>query len=311
MKNQFRFFVLLVAALTASSAVSAQQFVSYDNQGMLRHEISAHFARPGFGSMPFDITYGIGNTSSDWAFGFGVAYTYWFTEHVGFTSGLNFTYVSFTQTFENITSHTHGTISVTSSNRISTNVHANMNILTPSITENQALFMFELPVMVTAQARHLFGSFGFAFATPLSTYGTYSYDASEYSVVSIDEMGVKFRRPVPADIIEVSNGTYTPSDVKHPFFFELAADLGWKFYFDNRNMVSLSLYGRYSLNKCKVDNSDFKVIDVSNSTSMPYSPLEAGLVSSFRYYNVGLSVTYHFGLGKPIKSSADHSNRQE
>lgn len=309
MRNQFRIIVLLFAALTAST-VSAQQFVSYDNPDMLRHEISAHFARPGWGSMPFDVTYGIGTTSSDWAYGFGLSYTYWHTEHYGLTSGLYLTYVSFHETFENVTSHTHGTICLTSSNGTSTQVHANMTILTPTIEESQALLMFELPVMFTAQARHLFGSLGFAFATTLSTYGTYYYDASDYRVASIDEMGVIFRRPVRADILETSEGNYRPSDIKHPFFFEIAADLGWKFYFDNRNMVSLALYGRYSLNKCTVSNDYYKVIDVSNSTSTPRSPLEAGLVSSFRYYNAGLSVTYHFGVGKPIKPSADHAARQ-
>lgn len=308
MKHLYR--LLSFAVITLSTLPLCAQMVSYDDNSMLRHEISAHFAKPGAGAMPFDAQYAWGKTASDWAYGFGLSYTYWFNEHFGLTSGLHFTYVRFDETFEDITSSTRGTIVVTGSDGNPLRVNATMRVSTPYIEESQAIFMFELPVMASIQAKHIFGNFGFAFATPITTYGSYVYDASAYRVRSIEELGITFRRPVEADIIEANNGTYVPSEVKQPFFFELAADLGWKFYFDSRNIVSLALYGRYALNKCSVNNDHFEVIDVSNSVSSARAPIEAGLVKSFHYYNFGLSVTYHWGFGKPIRESADKATRR-
>ena len=52
-----------------------------------RHEVSVNFQGLGFGSMPF-------SGDQDWndhaglSLGFGMNYTYWFNNHVGFRTGL-------------------------------------------------------------------------------------------------------------------------------------------------------------------------------------------------------------------------------
>lgn len=293
------------------------QFVN-DNEDMLRQEISIHFAKPGIGALPFLGTMTWNSPQSKGSFGMAAAYTYWLNENMGITSGMHFTYLYFSEELDNIVSIAHGTEEVRAPSTstfsgtptpLNKRVATTMTVNTPKVIEEQSLLMFDIPVQFTYQHQitsnrynsYLFGCLGFGLATPITTYGSYAYDASNYYLTAIDDLGIRFRKPILMEIDEGNEGTYTPAEVKQPFFFELAADCGWKYAFDNRNFISLSIFARYALNKCKISNSGFDIINISNSVSSARSPMQAGLVDSYRYYAVGLSITYHWGFGKPIR----------
>lgn len=301
MKKNFSCILMVVVLMVAASSTLRAQELLYDDDDLLQHEVAVHFAKPGVSALPFDGIAAWGSPHSNGSFGMAVAYTYWFTRHIGITSGLHFTYFSFAEELDDIYSTARGSIDVISSDRRPMSVATTMSVNTPKAIEEQSILMFDIPVFLTLQHKHLFTNIGFGFATPLSMYGSYAYDASSYYITAVDGLGIRFRKPVLAEVEEGNEGNYDPSDVKHPFFFELAADLGWKFPFDNRNVLSFSLFARYSLNKCKVDDSGFDIIDISNSVSSTRSPMQAGLVDSYRYYAVGISITYHWGFGKVVR----------
>lgn len=296
MKSLYSIALALVFTLSAAFAVAQET----DEIGdvMRRHEISVTFARPGFGDLPFNSTLRWDNhdfaTSS---MSFGAGYTHWFSNHIGLTGSASLTYLNNKESLSNIASTAHGTITINngSGSRV---VNTTMAINTPLVSEYQSILMLDLPVQLTLQHRHLFCNLGLAFGVSLNTYGAYTYDPSVYQIVSIDDLGIDINTlPLDAVVVEGNSGDYAPASVKHPLFVEFAADLGWKFHFDNRNAVSLALSLRYALNKRTIDNSYFEIIDVRQDETTARSPMQAGLVDSYRYYVAGLKVTYHWGCG--------------
>ena len=79
-----------------------------------------------------------------------------------------------------------------------------------------------------------------------------------------------------------------------------SAEVGWRFNFDQCNMVSLSLYGSYALNRCSPDVAASEIVDVENGVARRLSPMQAGLVDGYRYYTAGFCIAYHLGVGSPL-----------
>ena len=94
-------------ALLGTSAVQAQE------KELPRHEVSVNFQGLGFGSMPF-------SGDKDWdnhaglSLGFGMNYTYWFNDHVGFRTGLRLNSLTHSQSLDNLNIPFSATMSLSS-----------------------------------------------------------------------------------------------------------------------------------------------------------------------------------------------------
>ena len=300
MKSLYSSVIAMLLVLTAGQVVAQNDGVG---DVMRRNEISVTFARPGVGNMPFGGTFGWKHhDKSDISMGYSIGYTRWFTNHIGLATTASLTYVSNVEQLSNITSTAHGTITICSGRGVDRIVNTTMTVYTPSVKETQSLVMLDIPVQLALQHKHLYCNVGLALGFSLNTYGAYEYAPSSYGITAIDDLGIDINTlPLDAVVVEGNKGDYAPASVRYPFFVELAADLGWKYFFDNRNAVSLAFSLRYALNKCNVDHGNYEIINISSDHTTALAPMQAGLVDYFSYYVAGLKVTYHWGCGPAVK----------
>lgn len=268
---------------------------------MRHHEVTARFLHIGIGSMAFEDNDGyLYSSHGNWSVGIGVNYSYWFSRHIGVTTGLSTSYLFYSEKLSNLATTSRGIVMI-SDGEGKTAYTATMAVLTPEERETKNYTMIEVPLLLSFRANHLYANVGASIATSLSTYSVYDYSPSTYHVSEIEGLGVSFSG-VPVRTKEADGGgsSYLPASVKRPLFYMVSAEVGWLFHFDQRNMLSLSIYGSYALNKCQPDVATSEVVDVSQGVAHKISPMQAGLVNGYRYCSVGLCVAYHFGFGRPF-----------
>ncbi|MBR1517129.1 MAG: hypothetical protein IJ620_03175 [Bacteroidales bacterium] len=291
---RYHIMMLLLLVVLGPSATAVRPNL------MRHHELSMQFLRGGVGSMAFEGRDSWSRTTGNWAMGIGLDYTYWFSRHVGVTTGFSVDYLSHSEQLDNFSSSSRGIVNVTNGGAV-VPYGATMSVVTSTVHETQSFTMLEIPVQLSLKARHLYGRLGGSLCTSLTTYGAYEYASSEYTVADIEGLGVSLSGvPLSSSNANGGSGDYYPAQVRHPFFVMIAAEIGWRFFFDQLNMVSLSIHGSYALNRCQPDVVMAEVVDVSRGSARSVAPMQAGLVSGYRYYNIGAVVTYHFGFGNPI-----------
>ncbi|MBQ4376902.1 MAG: hypothetical protein II793_04330 [Bacteroidales bacterium] len=267
---------------------------------MRHHEITVQHLRLGIGAMAFEGGSGWLLSSNSWSAGVGAYYTYWFTRHIGISAGGSVSYLSHSERLDDISSSSRGTVSI-SNGTTSVPYSATMSVATSEVRENQSFTMLEIPLQLSLKANHLYANVGMSFATSLSAYGAYVYSSSTYKVTEIEDLGVSLDGvPLSSSVAEGGSGDYSPSSVKRPIFAMVSAEVGWRFNFDQCNMVSLSLYGSYALNRCSPDVAASEIVDVENGVARRLSPMQAGLVDGYRYYTAGFCIAYHLGVGSPL-----------
>ena len=267
---------------------------------MRHHEITVQHLRLGIGAMAFEGGSGWLLSSNSWSAGVGAYYTYWFTRHIGISAGGSVSYLSHSERLDDISSSSRGTVSI-SNGTTSVPYSATMSVATSEVRENQSFTMLEIPLQLSLKANHLYANVGMSFATSLSAYGAYVYSSSTYKVTEIEDLGVSLDGvPLRSSVAEGGSGDYYPSSVRRPFFAMVSAEVGWRFNFDQCNMVSLSLYGSYALNRCSPDVAASEIVDVENGVARRLSPMQAGLVDGYRYYTAGFCIAYHLGVGSPL-----------
>lgn len=297
MNRSYIFFLLACFIALFAFADNANAKDRYDGVGMRRGEISGSLYAPAYGSMFYE-------GGSGWidhggfSAGLSLDYGFWISRHVGISTGLRVTYFSYDLRGRQFSTRQHGTVEVTDG-VVNTAVDATMEVTTPGVDEKQTMTMFEVPLLITLQTRHLFCNLGVGFSTALTNYSQYNYSESEYNLVEVAGFGVMPATPITSDIDQNTEGTYTPSDYKHPYFISLAAEVGLKFYFDDRNVVSLSLFGRYALNDCQLAGTGEPYV-MTNSSSAGVAPMHTALVERYRSVEGGLRIAYHFGVGRKL-----------
>ena len=297
MNRSYLYFLLtwFVALVVFTDNANAKG--RYDGEGMRRSEISGSLYAPAYGSMFYE-------GGSGWidhgGFSAGVSlnYGFWFSRHVGITSGLRVSYLCYGIHGRQFSTRQHGTVEVTDGVANSA-VNATMEVTTPGVDESQTMTMFEVPLLVTLQTRHLFCNLGVGLSTALTNYSQFNYSKSEYNLVEVAGFGVVPATPITSDIDQNTKGSYVPSDYKHPYFVSLAAEVGFKFYFDDRNVVSLSLFGRYAINDCQLAGTGEPYV-MTNSSSAGVAPMHTALVERYRSAEGGLRIAYHFGIGRKL-----------
>ncbi|MBQ9546595.1 MAG: outer membrane beta-barrel protein [Bacteroidales bacterium] len=302
--RQLQFIILLVALLMPScfgnytNSLSAKS--RYDGVGMRRDEISGALYAPSLGCMLYEGGSGW-NYDNGFSAGFALSYGFWFSRHVGITTGLRVSYFSYEQKGLKFSLQEEGTVTVTDGAGLSA-VNATLEVSSPGVGERQTMTMFEIPLQLTFQTRHLFCNLGAAFSTAITNYSEYSYSESEYSLLSVQGFGVMPPTPISSDIDQENDGSYVPSKYKQPLFVSLAAEVGLKFYFDDRNVVSVSVFGRYALNDCELNDNASPYV-LNNSTSIAVAPMHTNLVDLYRAAECGLRIAYHFGFGRKFRIS--------
>ena len=294
MKVRVKIFFLLANLFIVGSAGAVRPNL------MRHHEITVQHLRLGIGAMAFEGGSGWLLSSNSWSAGVGAYYTYWFTRHIGISAGGSVSYLSHSERLDDISSSSRGTMSI-SNGTTSVPYSATMSVATSEVRENQSFTMLEIPLQLSLKANHLYANVGMSFATSLSAYGAYVYSSSTYKVTEIEDLGVSLDGvPLSSSVAEGSSGDYSPSSVKRPIFAMVSAEVGWRFNFDQCNMVSLSLYGSYALNRCSPDVAASEIVDVENGVARRLSPMQAGLVDGYRYYTAGFCIAYHLGVGSPL-----------
>lgn len=306
MKSKIFSTTLLLIVLLASHQQQAQQY----EQPFYRHTLGMRMFSLGYAALPYSsATYDWTTASGNMSYMLGFDYTYWFNRHIGISSGIEFNYILSNVKMGAFSAISRGTVMV-SDGTADQLVNATFSADVPGVEENQIYLMLEIPIMLSLQTKSLFCNVGAVVATSLTSYSFYNYQPATYNIIYIDDFANSFTFPIAADIddaVQEGENEYTPADIKHPFFFMLGGEIGWKFYFNNRNMLSLSLYGRVALHSNKVDACPLHTYTVSDAQAQTFPPLSAGLVDSFRYYVFGVGVTYHLGFGRPLSSSYSSS----
>lgn len=292
------FAVLIFSILFLSQPQQAQNY----DQTFYRHTLSMRMFTLGYGAMPYkSATYDWTRAGGNMSYMLGFDYTYWFNRHIGISSGLELNYILSNEKLGAFSSQSKGIIKVYNGAGEQP-VNATFRADVPGVEENQIYLMLEIPLMLSLQTKNLFCNVGAVMATSITSYSFFSYQPATYNIIHIDDFDNSFTFPIAAaldDSPAEGENEYTPADIKHPFFFMLGGEVGWKFSFNNRNMLSVSLYGRVALNSNKVDSYPLQTFAVDDARAETFPPLSAGLVDSFRYYTFGLGVTYHLGFGRP------------
>ena len=302
MRHRNYIFFLLVNLLLVGSAGAVRPNL------MRHHEITVQHLRLGIGAMAFEGSSGWLLSLNNWSAGVGAYYTYWFTHHIGISAGGSVSYLSHSEKLDDFSSSSRGTISITNGTT-AVPYSATMSVATSEVSENQSYTMLEVPLQLSVKANPLYANVGMSFATTLSTYGAYVYSSSTYKVTEIEDLGVSLDGvPLRSSVAEGGSGDYYPSSVRRPFFAMVSAEVGWRFNFDQCNMLSLSLYGSYALNRCRPDVAAGEIVDVDNGVARRLSPMQAGLVDGYRYYTAGFCIAYHAGFGNPLlkKNGSKH-----
>ena len=298
--------IVMLLALSNTCVADIFDDMAYDNR-MRKHEVALDFVSLGSSAILFNGPQQWGAPTHAWFYNCGVGYTYWLNHHIGLRSGLEFTYLQYTNHASNLHTVSNGVFEV-ENNEETRLIDCTATVSTSNASEEQTVTMVHLPLQVTAQIQHLYLSAGVTIATPITTYGTFRYGVSEYRIMSFNDLSVSTDDlPVFGDYVEGREGHHDLGSTVHPVFCNLALDLGWKMYFDQTNMVSVSVFFRRSLNRYKVQQqkSNKEIVDLSDGTYKSHTsntpPERVGIVESLSFYECGVRLCYNMGLGDLVK----------
>lgn len=290
--NKRQIMICAVSALML--AFGGQRLQAQENaEGTAcRGELGVSLYAPSVASMPF-------TGHSDWetktgsSFGFGADYTHWFNEHVGLTGGLRFTMLINKQRLETANMAFQGVHNV-----VGFGV-TGVKMLAQGVTiqEEQTLSFLEIPVQVSLTKNNWYLNLGASLALGLSAASNYDYDIEAYNITAVPALGIALPAPVPATLDNHREGETGSGKLKRPVYGLLNAEVGYRFNFDDQNAVTLGLYGRYGINKCKLEEDNDPITLDKNKVNVQ-APALTSLVEKVGYYEVGLRITYHYGFNK-------------
>lgn len=297
-------FAMVCGVAATCGAAESDGIFGYDRR-LRQHDITLDFVSLGSSAILFNGPQQWGSPTHAWFYNCGVGYTYWLTHHIGFHAGVEFSYIQYTNHASNLTTISEGMFEVENSEETRL-IDCTAKVVTSTAMEEQTVSMVHVPIQVMAQLNHIYLGLGVTMATPITTYGTFRYGTSEYRITSFNDLSVSTADlPVFGDYVNGSNGHHNMGSTVQPVFCNLALDLGWKFYFNDNNVVSLGVYLRRSLNKYKVEHQNSDIVDLSDGTNKSRTgnipPERTSIVESLSFYECGARVCYHIGFGDLVK----------
>lgn len=260
-----------------------------------RHEVSASL-QGGIASMPFHGSVSWKDTPG-FSLGFGVNYTYWFSEKYGFRTGLRLNRMSHNQKTENLDLPFDAMLPLSSIGIVGGSGLTTVSLrgFASTVEEHRQYTFIELPLQLAMRFDRVHLAFGISLAKAFSAEGDYNYRDLGYSVTALPDLGVTLPAPVDVPLVGESEGIVNNADMVKPFFWMLAIDAEYKFYTSNFMGLGLGLYGRYAPVAYNV-NDPAQVFDIQSDASYRVVlPSTTTLVDRVSYYEVGVSLNVSFG----------------
>ena len=292
-------------ALLGTSAVQAQE------KELPRHEVSVNFQGLGFGSMPF-------SGDKDWdnhaglSLGFGMNYTYWFNDHVGFRTGLRLNSLTHSQSLDNLNIPFNATMSLSSLGLPGGSGNTNVSLLgTATAIDEQMQYTFvELPLQLALRCDNLFLHVGVSLAKAVKATASYSYEEPDCSITALPDLGITMPSPVPVTLGGEKERVAKNRDIAKPFYCLLDAEVGYTFHVHEATSLSVGLFGRLAPVSYSTDaDKDVYTVHVNNPpTYTVEQPSTTKLVEKMGYYEVGLNVALNLGIGAKQKKACSHDH---
>ena len=279
--------VLLTAILIVAMPLNAQNSTCIKPQG----EIAVSVYGPAMASLPFvsDFEW---NDNHGYSMGFGADYTHWYNRHFGLTAGFKITYLTHSQTSGVINENFNGTMPMTGLGATSVVMRGTAN----TVNETQTMTFAEIPLRLSFEAYNAYFNIGAALSVALTDYSDFSYSGNGYAITGLPDMGVTLSNAVPISLNGRTRSSNFPSELSRTIYGLACAELGYKFRFDNRNAVSLGVFGRYAFLPAKTENN--KTFNLTNGNITAIQPSTTTIVDKMGYYEIGLRIAYHYGIGK-------------
>ncbi|MBR1517436.1 MAG: hypothetical protein IJ620_04765 [Bacteroidales bacterium] len=277
----------------------------YSRPKMARHEWVIDFLTLGKSALQFNSSQTWSKPKQAWECGMGAGYTYWWTRHFGISCGIEATYMQYTAAAKSVNTESHGVteVGIAPARRME---RCSAEVTTAGIEEEFTLSMFHLPLQLSIKAHHLQLSAGISLSSSITTFSSYRYGTSYYHITSFDDLGITLGGgTVYGNSVKGTSGYEGVNTTFHPLFVNLAIDLRWRMYFDNRNAVSIDLFMRESINRYRLASTKPELVEITpgpvGDNIRNQSPLFSGLVESLSYYEFGGRICYHIGCGRNVK----------
>ena len=285
--------------------------LSAQEKELPRHEVSVNFQGLGFGSMPF-------SGDKDWnnhaglSLGFGMNYTYWFNDHVGFRTGLRLNSLTHSQSLDNLNIPFNATMSLSSLGLPGGSGNTNVSLLgTATAIDEQMQYTFvELPLQLALRCDNLFLHVGVSLAKAVKATASYSYEEPDCSITALPDLGITMPSPVPVTLGGEKERVAKSRDIAKPFYCLLDAEVGYTFHVHEATSLSVGLFGRLAPVSYSTD-ADKEVYTAHANNPPTYTveqPSTTKLVEKMGYYEVGLNVALNLGIGAKQKKACSHDH---
>ena len=264
-------------------------------------DVTVSLYGPGMAAMTYAGGDAEWNNKIGYAIGLGADYTYWFSEKVGVTAGLKMTYMNSVHECTNYATSFSGPLSITTSGSAVTtpaNTLFDLRGRANEVSETRTMSYVEIPVRLALDIDNIYLNLGVSAIVAMTNYASFYYEGTSYEITGLPTMGISLPN-VPVSLQDTrSNTTFQSTDAAWPFYVLLAAEAGYKFRLDDRNAISLGVYGRYAVVDSKT-NGELNAFNLnSNRRVYTSQPSSTSMVEKIGYYEFGLRIAYHYGIGK-------------
>lgn len=280
---------LLATLLVTATTLTAQNAMAPNHRP--DGEIAVSVYGPAMASLPFRSDFEW-NDNRGYSMGFGADYTRWLNTYIGLSAGFKITYLTHNQTSGVIHENFAGTIPMNGNSTTS----VLMQGTSTNVTETQTMTFAEIPLRISFEAYNAYLNIGAALSVALTDYSDFSYGGNGYAITGLPDMGVTLPNAVPVALKGRTRSSNFPSKLSRTIYGLACAELGYKFRFDNRNAVSLGVFGRYAFLPANTENN--KTFTLTNGNIIAIQPSTTTIVDKMGYYEIGLRIAYHYGIGK-------------
>ena len=294
----------LAVALLSMGSLRAQNNSSANTMAPTEvyfQEVAVSLYGPGAAAVPFKGGDADWNSKMGYAIGLGGDYTYWFSRNVGIVAGLKLTYMTSSNECSNYSADFSGALSLTNNGSalgLPVNTIADLKGQVGFVNETRTMSFLEIPVRLALTKNDFYLNLGLSMNVALTNYAEYTYDDPVYLIKGLPTMGITLPN-VPVRLNDMrSNKLFQNNDSDWPFFVMVSAEAGYKFRLDSRNAISLGLYGRYAFLQNTPDG-ELQPFNLSNVKVSCAQPSATSMVEKIGYYEFGLRIAYHYGVGKP------------
>lgn len=285
---------LIAVMLLAAGSLKAQDSVSVTPTTRdYRGEITGSVYGPAAAGLPFsgDIDWKV---TTGYSMGFGADYTHWFSKNIGIAAGLKITYLTGTQKSSAFTDDITGTLPVAGIGDQSVVVKASAT----EASELRTMTFIEIPVRLALEYNNIYCNLGVSLSLGVTSFSNYTFEGNSNALSEVTSMGIAMNPTMPLSVDNTTRGSvFGNGDLPFPVMGLIGGELGYRFCLDERNAISLGLFGRYGLLRYNPDG-DGQAFRLANNKIEALQPSASSHVDKVGYYELGLRIAYHYGVRK-------------